>query len=95
MRINGSSGCHDACYFALNKLLGHAGVFHLVANRHSKTPPDELGDIALGGVVRYAAHGDGRAFLLVARGESDLEFLRRHDGIFKKQFVEIAQAKEQ
>ena len=95
LRINGRARRHHARDLALDELFGHAGVFHLVANRHPEAPPDELGDITFGRVVRHAAHGNGRAFLLVARGEGDLEFLRGNHRIFKKQFVEIAQAKEQ
>jgi len=52
-------------------------------------------NVAVGGMVRHAAHGDGGALLFVARGERDFQLARGGDGVFKEEFVEIAQAKQQ
>ena len=81
--------------FAPHQFLGQARVFHLLADRDLESLANQLGDVALGGVVRHATHGDGDAFFLVARGQRDLQFLRRQDGVVEEKFVEIAQAKEQ
>src|SRR5208337_768823 len=55
---------------------------------------DELGDVVLGRVVGHAAHRHGDAFLLVARGQRDLQLARSDHRILEEQLVEIAQAKE-
>ena len=95
VRVDGRARRYHARHFALHQFLGLARILHLVANRHAEAPPDQLGDVALGGVVGHAAHGNGRALFLVAGGQSDLEFLRGHDRVFKEEFVEVAQAEKQ
>ena len=46
-------------------------------------------------MIRHAAHRNGRAFFLVARGQGDFEFARRSDGVLHEEFVEVAQAEHQ
>jgi hypothetical protein len=75
--------------------LGQRGIFHLVADGHAIALLDEARDVAFGRVVGHAAHGDGRAFFLVARGERDFQLARGHHGVFEEQLVEIAQAEHQ
>ena len=70
-------------------------VFHLVADGHAVALLDQPRDVAFGRVVRHAAHGDGRAFFLVARGERDFQLARGDDGVFEEQLVEIAQPEHQ
>ena len=81
--------------FALHQLLGHARVFHLLADGDLEALADELGDVVVGRVIRHAAHGDGRALFLVARGQRDLQLARGDHGVLEEELVEVAQAKEQ
>ncbi len=92
VRVHGRAGRDHARDLALHQLLGELRVFHLVADGDAVAPLHQARDVALGGMVGHAAHGNGRAFFLVARGEGDLEFARGDDGVFEKQLVEIAQA---
>ncbi len=85
----------DARDFALDQFLGEPGVFHLVADGDAMALLDEARDVAFGGVIGHAAHGDGGALFLVAGGEGDFEFARGHDGVFEEELVEIAQAEQQ
>src|ERR1035441_7104562 len=55
----------------------------------------EARDVAFGGVIGDAAHGDGRAFFLVAGGEGDLQLARGEDGVFEEELVKIAEAEEE
>ena len=75
--------------------LAELGIFHLVADGHAVALLDQARDVAFGGVIRHAAHGDGCAFFLVAGGERDFQFARGDDGVFEEQLVEIAQAEHQ
>ena len=79
----------------LTSFLASARIFHLVADGDAVALLDEARDVAFGGVVGDAAHGDGRALFLVARGERDFELARGDDGVFEEQLVEIAQAEHQ
>jgi len=72
-----------------------ARVFHLVAHSYPEALPDELGNVPFGSVVGDAAHRDCHALLPVPRSQSNLEFLRRNDGVFKEELVKIAQAKKE
>jgi hypothetical protein len=45
--------------------------------------------------MRDAAHRDRVAAFFVPRRESNLQFARTCDGIFEKEFVEIAQPEEE
>jgi hypothetical protein len=56
---------------------------------------DEARDIAVGSVVRHAAHGNGRSLFLVARGERNFQVARRNHRVFEEQLVKIAQAEHQ
>src|ERR1041385_8120335 len=46
-------------------------------------------------MMRHAAHGNRIATFFVSRRQSDLQFARADDRVIKKQFVEIAETKEQ
>ncbi len=82
-------------HFPPHQFLGQARILHLLADRDLESLADQLGDVAFGRVMGHAAHGDGDAFFLVARGEGDLQFARGQDGVVKEKLVEISQAKEQ
>ena len=75
--------------------LPSSGVFHLIADGDAIALLDQPRDVAFGGVIGHAAHGNGCAFFLVARGERDFEFARGGDGVFEEELVEIAQAEHQ
>ena len=72
-----------------------AGLFHLIADGDAIALADQTRDVAFGRMIGHAAHGDGRAFFLVARGEGDFEFARGGDGVVEEELVEIAQAEHQ
>ena len=93
--VRGGAGSDDAGDLAPDQFLGGGGIFHLVADGHAVALLDQARDVTFGGVVGHAAHGDGRAFFLVARGEGDFELARGDDGVFEEQLVEIAQAEKQ
>ena len=80
---------------ALHQLLGEPRVFHLLADGDLEALANQLGDVVLGRVIRHAAHGNGDAFFLVARGERDLQLARGDDRILEEELVEVAQAEEQ
>ena len=46
-------------------------------------------------MIRDAAHRDGGALFLIARGERDLEFARGNHRVLEEQLVEIAQPEHQ
>src|SRR5271165_3818179 len=86
---------HHARDLAPDQLLASAGLFHLVAQRDAIAFLDQASEIAFKRMIGHAAHGDGLPFFLVARGESDLQFARRYDGVLVEELVEIAQAEQQ
>ena len=93
--VHGGAGRDDAHDLAFDQSLGGFGIFHLVADGDAISLLDQARDVAFGGMKRHAAHGDGGALFLVARGERDLEFARGHHGIFEEQLVKIAEAEHQ
>ena len=93
--VGGGAGSDDAGHFAADEFLGEAGVFNLFANSDLETAADQLGDVAFGGMIRYAAHRDVNALFLVAGSQGDLELAGGQHGIVEEQFVEIAEAEEQ
>ncbi len=95
LRVDGGAGGEHPRDLAPHQLGRQLWIFHLVANRHLVALADELGNIALGGVVGNAAHGNGNAFFLVAGGERNLQLTRRHYRVVEKQLVKISHAKEQ
>ncbi len=93
--IHRGAGGDDAGDFAADEFLGELGVLDLVADGDAEAFLDEARDVALGGVVGNAAHGDGVALFLIARGEGDFEFARGGDGVFEEELVKIAEAEHQ
>ncbi len=93
--VGGSAGSYDAGDFAADEFFAGAGLFHLLADGDFETGADEAGDVAVGGVIRDAAHGYGLTFFAIAGGEGDLEFARGDDGVFVEEFVEVAEAEEE
>src|SRR6266850_545555 len=93
--IGGRAGRDHANDFAANEFLARAGLLHLVADGDFETGANQARDVAFGGVIRNAAHGNGLAFFAVARGERDLQLARGNDRVLVEKFVEIAEAEEQ
>ena len=93
--VGGCAGSDDADDFAADDFLAGAGLLHLVADGDFEAGADQAGDVAVGGVIGNAAHGDGLAFFAIAGGERDLQFARGEHGVFVEEFVEIAEAEEQ
>ena len=93
--VGGGSGRDDAGDFAADQFFAGAWLFHLLADGDFETCADEAGDVAVGGVVRNATHGNGLALFTIAGGEGDLEFASGDDGVFVEEFVEIAEAEEE
>src|SRR2546430_16152752 len=71
--VGGGAGGDDADNFATNKFLAGAGLLHLIADGDFEAGADAAGDVAVSGVVRNAAHGDGLAFFAIAGGQGDLQ----------------------
>src|SRR4029077_18040975 len=84
-RVGRRAGRDHTCDFASHQLLGYPRIFYLFADRDLEALPNQLGNIALGGVVGDAAHGHGDAFLFVAGGKSDLKFTRGRTRVVKKE----------
>src|SRR5262245_46344869 len=56
---------------------------------------EQLADVAVSGVIRDAAHGNGDVLFAAARGKGDLEHARGNDGVFVEQLVEVTQAEHE
>ena len=93
--VHGGAGRHHAHDLAFDQALGGFGIFHLVADGDAVSLLDEARDVALGRMEGDAAHGDGGALFLVARGEGDFQFARGHHGVLEEELVKIAEAEHQ
>jgi hypothetical protein len=93
--ICGGAGGDDADDFAADDFFSGAWLLHLIADGDFESGADQASDVAFGGVVGDAAHGDGLAFFAIAGGERDLQFAGGEDGVFVEEFVKVAQAEEQ
>src|SRR5882762_318937 len=85
----------DAHHFAANEFLSRAGLLHLIADGDFETSANQPRDVALGGMIRDATHGNGLALFAIARRKRDLQLARGDNGVFVEEFVEVAQAEEQ
>ncbi len=77
--------------FAAHQLFRRAGCFHLIADGHAVTLLDKPRDVAIGRMIRHAAHGNCLAFFLVAGSQRDFQLARRSHRIVVEKLVEIAQ----
>ncbi len=93
--VHGGAGRDDARDIALHQFLGEPRIFHLVADGDAVPFLNEARDVAVGGVIGHAAHGDGGALFLVARGQGDFQIVRGHYGIFEEELVKIAEAEHE
>ena len=93
-------GGDDADHGAAHRLLGPAffgfrRILGLLADRHPVALADQPGEIVVGGMDRYAAHGDIAPVMLAASRQRDIEGGCRLLRILEKQLVEIAHPVEQ
>ena len=93
--VGGGARRDDANDFAADDFFAGAGLLHLIADGDFEAGADQAGDVAVGGVIRNAAHRNGLPFFAIARGQRDLQFARGEHGVFVEQFVEIAEAEEE
>src|SRR6185437_197213 len=61
--IESGPGGEDPRHFAANDLLRQLRVFHLIADGDAEAFAQQAGDVALGRVVGYAAHGHTALFV--------------------------------
>ncbi len=94
LQIRGCARRDHADDVAAHEFFPGARFFQLFAQRDFVSRAKQPGDVALGGVMRNAAHGDGLALFAVAGGQSDLQLAGGNDGVLVKEFVEIAQAEQ-
>ena len=91
------AGGDDPQHIPLHQALGQSRVLHLLADGHLVALAQQLGHIALVGVVGHAAHGR----LLLGRpgpvpgGEGQVQLPGGGAGILVEHLVEIAQAEKQ
>ena len=89
------AGRDDAHHVALDDPLRLRRVLQLLADGHAVALGDELGDVALHRMVRYAAHRRALAAAAVLAGQHQLERLRGGHSVVVKHFVKVAQSKKQ
>ena len=93
------AGGHDADDIALHKPLGERRVFHLLADGDLVAARDEPCHIALGRVVRHAAHGRfvvrGLVLAAVARGEREIQLFGGQPRVLVEHLIKIAQTEKE
>ena len=89
-------GVIETHHGAADRRLAGAGlwVLHLLGHGDAEAAADQAGEIGFGRVLRYAAHRDGRAVVLAALGQRDVERGGGGFGVGEEQFVEVAHAEE-
>src|SRR5579859_7638820 len=86
---------YDADDFAADDLLARSGRFHLIADGDFESGANETCDVAVGSVIRDAAHRNRLPLFAIARGKRDLELARGEDRVFVEEFVKISEAEEE
>ncbi len=86
---------HDAHHLALHRPLGQRRIADLLADHHRLTQLHQPRQIALGGVVGNARHGNRLAVALAALRQGDIQQPRRLLRVAEKQLVEIPHPVEQ
>ncbi len=89
------AGRHHADDLAAHQPLGLLGVLHLLADGDPESLAHELGDVAVGGVERDAAHRHALAAgVLGPRRQREIEGARADDRVLVEHLVEVAHAEE-
>ena len=84
----------DPHHLSPDELLAFDGRLHLLAHRHLSPGPYQSRDVAVGGMMGNAGHGNGSRTLL-ARRQRDLKQARALVGVLEEQLVEVAETEEQ
>ena len=95
VRIGHRARRHDALHLALDRALAGRRIADLLADRDRLAELHQLGEIPFDGVVRHARHRNRRAGRRAARGERDVEELRRAFRVVVEELVEVAHPVEQ
>jgi len=90
LRVRHRAWSDHAHHFAAHQFLALDRRLHLLAHRHLLSSADEAANVAIGGVVRDAGHGD-----VLARSERDLQESRPEVGVLEEHLVEVPEAEEQ
>ena len=91
-RVGQRAGRNDAHDFALHRPFARADFAHLLAHRHAFAHLHQPRQILLRRVKRHTRHLNRHAVHLPARGQGDVQQLRRFHRIIQKQLVKIAHA---
>ena len=89
---------NDADDVPLHQPLCQCGVFRLLADGDLVALRDEPCNIALGAVIRHAAHGGALLRVLhvpVPGGQGQVQLPRGDDGVLVEHLVEVAEAEEE
>src|SRR5437879_12906014 len=93
--VGGGTRSDDPHDVATDEFLARSRLRHLNADRDFEAGADQTRNVAFGGVVRHATHGNRLALFSVARGESDLEFARYVDRLLAGEFQYLAKQEAQ
>ena len=93
--LHNGARCHDPCYLSFYKPFRPGGIFHLVTDGYIVPRLDESRQVSLGSVIRDTAHGYGIFLALVPRRESDLQDIRRQNGIVHEHLVKVTHPEEE
>ena len=91
-RVSQRAGRNDAHDFALHRPFARADFAHLLAHCHTFAHLHQSRQILLRRVKRHARHLNRHAVHLPARGQGNVQQLRRFHRVIQKQLVKIAHA---
>ena len=91
------AGGDDADDIPVHQTFGGGRVLHLLADGDFIPLGDEPGDIGIGGVIGYAAHGGAlvRRLVPVPGGEGEVQLLRHPFGVLVEHLVKVTQPEKQ
>src|SRR5213080_2914171 len=95
MRIDRRSWGYDPDHFASHQLFRFRWILSLLANGDAVAFADKFGNVVGRRMMWHTAHRNGIIALFMAGRQRNLQFTRANDGVFKEEFVEISQAKEE
>ena len=93
--VRQGAGGHHPHHLPVHWSLAGGWIADLFGDGHGYTGFHQSGQVALGGVVGYAAHGNGFPRGLAPGGEGDIQQLCGLPGVVVEQLVEITHAVEQ
>ncbi len=67
------AGCNDANNLAVDRSLAGCGITNLFADGDRHAQPDQLGQVAVNGVIGHAAHRNGFPGGSAAGGQGDVQ----------------------